>query len=194
MALYRVKARWTGFSGAPGYSIFHFNDSVDSATYTPDTAAAAVRKFFFDQQSLLPSAVSINVDTAVDVINPADGKMVDIQNATATPTVTGTQTGTFAAVAGALVHWNTSGVRNGRRVRGKTFMVPLGTVIYQSDGTLNPGSMTTIQTAADNLINDSASALVCYARPSDTLGPGQQYLVTSARVPDKAVIMRSRRD
>ena len=194
MALLRVKARWSGFNGAPGYSVFHFNDFGPDATYEAQGAANAVRTFFFALNGVLPTNCSIQVDSAVDEIDEATGKLVNIRSVSAPAVVTGMNTGSYAAPAGAMIHWLTGGVRNGRQVRGKTFLVPLAAVVFQSDGSLNSGHLGTLQTAAQALIDDASSALMVYARPSDTLGAGNAYAVTGARVPDKAVILRSRRD
>lgn len=194
MAIFRVKARWTGFSGAPGLSVFHFNDSADTTTYTPDNAVLAVRTFFFGMANLLPTVVTIDVDNNVEVIDPPSGQMTDIISAQDQPNVVGAAAATYSAPSGAVVHWTTSGVRNGRRVRGKTFLVPLVTSVYQNDGTLATAHMATIAGQAQALIDNEATALVTYSRPVEGGQLGQQYLVTGQRVPDMAAVLRSRRD
>ncbi len=194
MPLLRVKARWTGFSGAPGYSIFHFNAFDDGSTVEAQNAANAVRSFFFSINSLLPQAVTVTVDTSVDVLEESTGQLTNIVGVTPPPTVVGMNTGSFSAPTGAVVHWTTGGVRNGRRVRGKTFLVPMAVVIYQNDGTLNTSNVTTITAAAQALIDSADTALVVYGRPTQGAADGVAHVVTGQRVPDMAAVLRSRRD
>lgn len=194
MPLLRVKARWTGFSGAPGYSIFHFNAFDDGSTTESQNAANAVRSFFFAINGLLPQAVTVTVDSSVDVLDENSGTLTNIVGVAPPPAVVGMNTGSFSAPTGAVVHWTTGGVRNGRRVRGKTFLVPLAVVIYQNDGTLNTGNVATITTAAQALIDDANTALVVYGRPTAGATDGVAHVVTGMRVPDMAAVLRSRRD
>lgn len=194
MAILRVKARWTGFSGAPGYTVLHFNNFSDPIPARAQAAVNATRAFFFGIQSLLPTSVTITVDSAVDVLEEATGQLTDLVSVTPVPTVTGMNTSSFSAPTGALIHWLTGGVRNGRRVRGKSFLVPLTVQIYQTDGTLNAGNMSTISTAAQALIDAENVDLVVYGRPVQGGSPGVAHLVTGQRVPDMAAVLRSRRD
>ena len=46
MAIYRVKAHWTGFSGAPGMSVLHYQDFGGDATIEAQRAVDAVRHPF----------------------------------------------------------------------------------------------------------------------------------------------------
>lgn len=194
MALYRVKARWTGFTGAPGLSVFHFHDESNFASATPAAAAAAVRAFFQANVALLPGGVTISVENQVELINEGSGELEDIVGiATQTPT-TGTATAGFSAPSGVVVHWLTNGVRNGRRVRGKTFLVPQVGSIYQADGTIANAFIGNYTTAAQALIDDPASAFVVYGRPTQGGTDGQAFLVTGTRVPDMVAVLRSRRD
>lgn len=194
MTLLRVKTEWTGFTGAPGYTVMHFNGSDEAAGSSPDQCHEAVHTFFTAIASRLPGVVRLRVDPNVERLDEASGEIVAFELATDRPVISGTTTGNFSSATGACITWMTAGVRNGRRIRGRTFLVPLASAAYDTDGTLNPTARTNIETAAQAL-NDDFGGLVVFSRPS---GPGatdgQAALVTGVRVTDKTAILRSRRD
>jgi hypothetical protein len=78
-------------------------------------------------------------------------------------------------------------------VRGTTFVVPIMAASYQSDGTIDNGVVTAVQSAAQTLGVTGANPLVIYSRPSTAHPVGQQQTVTGATVPDKVSWLRSRR-
>jgi len=194
MPIHRIKARWTGFNGAPGYSVFHGDAATEGVAATAQDQADAVRLFFDGIVSRLPSIVRINVESQVEVLDETTGQIIDIVAITQPPTSAGAVAGSYSAPSGAVINWNTNGVRNGRRVRGKTFLVPLAGTAYDGDGTLISSVHSQIQAAATTLA-ESFSGLVTFARPTAPgAADGAIYPIVSATVPDKAAILRSRRD
>lgn len=193
MAIHRVTVVWSGFQGAPGYSNFFFtgDGGAGAATESRDR----VRAFFNEVNDILPSEVQFVVEGEVAVIDQENGEitgyiMVDPEPVTGF----GGLAGGYSAASGAVVTWNTAGVRNGRRVRGRTFIVPLGGGAYQSDGTLLGTTVTTLQTAADAMVGDGfESGFGIWSRPSGSTAGGF-YEVTGFRVPDMSAVLRSRRD
>lgn len=194
MPILRVTAEWTGWSGAPGYSVFHFGNFDTGSTAAAQAAADAVSNFFEGVKNLVPISISIRPESTVELIDEVSGTVQDIYGIQPLPASAGQYTQGFSAVSGALVHWDTAGVRNGRRVRGKTFLVPLGNALYEANGTIAPAQVTMLQTAAQGLIDDAGTALHIWGRPTVAGNDGGSYAVISARVPDKAVVLRSRRD
>lgn len=194
MSLFRVKARWTGFSGAPGYTVLHFEAPDDAAGPSPEDCVTAVHTFFDSIRDRLPSVVSVQVEGAVERLEIGTGQLIGFDDVTPPSLVIGAMSGGFSSATGACVGWATNGVRNGRRVRGRTFIVPLGAGTYDTDGTLNSIALTDIQTAASALAADFAG-LVVYARETAPgAADGVAYDVAGARVADKTAILRSRRD
>lgn len=194
MAIYRTTVRWTGFMGAPGYTNFHFTDL--SADPGPVPARTATSAFFNSIASLLPSGVSWMTEGEVAVIDETTGMVTDYVVAEPNPSPgSGGAPGGYSAASGAVVTWNTAGVRNGRRVRGRTFLVPLGGNCFQNDGTLTPATISTINDAAEELVGESGfeSGFCIFSRPSAS-GPGGVFPVIGHRVPDMAAVLRSRRD
>lgn len=194
MSLFRVKARWSGFTGSPGYSVFHFDAPDDAAGPTALQCAEAVRSLAFTWRTHLPSIVTINVDGAVERLDTATGQMIEILDVAAPLAVAGTATGTFSAASGACIQWTTNGVRNGRRVRGRTFVVPMAATGYDAAGTLSTGALSDLQTGATAFAADFAGAVV-YARPTAPgAADGVAYDINAGRVVDKVAVLRSRRD
>lgn len=196
----RVKARWSGFQGGPGYSIFHFRDfnTDDPTNQNATDAIARVRAFFTTINPVLPNTVSIQVEADVEVLEDTTGALVGMVNGTSVSAVTGTAGGTapYAAAVGAVVTWRTSSIRNGRRMRGRTFLVPLSSTAFAADGTLIDSALNYINQAATALRSNAAQPdLGVYGRPSGPAATdGVWYAVTAHSTPDMGAVMRSRRD
>jgi hypothetical protein len=196
----RVKAQWTGFTGSPGYSVFHFRD-FDSDTPTDAQATAAmarVREWCANVSQFVPAVVSLQVQSDVDVIEDTTGQLVTVLSGTPVLAVTGGASASagFATAVGAVITWRTGTVRNGRRVRGRTFIVPLSSAAFETNGTLSSAALTAFNTAATNLRNPTGTPdLGVYARPSGPAATdGSWAVVTGHSVPDMGAVLRSRRN
>lgn len=201
--IYRVKMNWTGFPGAPGLSVFHFRDfdtepGAGLSEAGAQAATARVDTFITAVVPYLPQGVMLRSDTEVEVIEETTGQLEDTYSVTPAAAKTGAMSTAngFSAPSGAVINWRTQGVRNGRRIRGRTFLVPLGSGSYQADGTLSTAAVAGLAAAANALVESSGSPdLGVYARPS---GPGASdgnwVVASSATVPDMAAVLRSRRD
>lgn len=196
----RVVSEWTGFSGAPGFTNFFFSRDGGTGTYTAADATAVVAKtraFWTTVNTRLPSAVTVTVSPTVDILLDSNGQLQDsLTDPTATQPVTGTATGAVAGPAGAVVTWKTSTIRNGRRIRGRTFLVPLAVTSYEANGSLIAAAVADFTTAATNLSASSANPnLLIWGRPTAALPEsGISGRVTGFSVPDKVAVLTSRRD
>lgn len=203
VAILRVQSKWTGFSGAPGFSVFHFRDfgTGDGPGGEPDSAQAQsaaqrVGTFWGAIKSVIPGQITIETESTVDMLEDTTGQLIDSFSVTPN-TVTGTTANApYSAASGAVVNWTTGSVRNGRRIRGRTFVVPVWAGIYTAGGVINPTYLTTMQTAAEALVDRTGTPdLGVYARPTAPGIPDGQWVVaTGARVPNMAAILTSRRD
>lgn len=172
----------------------HFNAPDESAGPTPLECVTAVHTFFDAVRDRLPAVVSIQVEGAVERIDTPTGELIGFEDVTPPAVIVGTNSGGFSSATGACIGWTTNGVRNGRRVRGRTFIVPLAGVTYDTDGTLTALALQDIQTAA-TAMTENFAGLVVYARETAPgLADGVAYDVAGARVADKTAILRSRRD
>jgi hypothetical protein len=196
----RVKMRWQGFTGAPGYSVFHMRDFTTEEPDNTDAQAAVDRIDTFAQtiSGLMPYQSSLVVSNDVDVLEDTTGEMINVLSAVAdAPHASGMpNTATFAGPVGAVITWRTGGVRNGRRIRGRTFLVPLVSAAFDNTGAVQSAAAATIAGAATALADASGTPdLGVYARPS---GPGatdgQWTAVTGYSIPSFGAVLRSRRD
>lgn len=195
----KVTAKWAGFPGAPGYSNFYFGDFSGSNTLGQAESQGAVNRvnaFFGAIADRLPPSVNVTVQAEVQLINAADGKLVSAFNVPVPTAIPGTSaTPMFSGPTGIVVTWRTQAVRNGRRVRGRTFLVPISSAAYESDGTLIAAYRDDVAVAAAALADASGTPdLGVWARPSSKgATDGSLAQVTVATVPDMVAVLRSRR-
>lgn len=179
----RIRVEWAGVVG-PGVSTFYSEEADAAAAY------AAVRTFFDAIKTLLVPSVTLTFPNTGDLIDVGTGQISGSWSATSAGSVTGTATTVMrAAGVGAFVRWETGGIINGRRVRGRTFITEVSTGFYESNGTLTSGSITTLQSAAQTLA--SSGLIAIYSRLPG--GGGALSGVSSASVPDRVTSLRSRR-
>ena len=198
----KVSTRWSGFPGAPGYTNLYFRDfgtgGANGADPDATQALSAVNRVaaFFDGNKLIfPASLRINVEANVDVHESTTGELVNAISVAAPATISGAGTGGHSGASGAVINWKTAGIRNGRRIRGRSFIVPLAGVCYEPDGTLTSGTVNGLTTTANALAASTNNPdLGVWARPTAPgATDGQWSAVTSASVPDLAAVLRSRR-
>lgn len=181
----RVLVTWTGANALPGVSVFYG---------TPGAPALANDLYaFFDAiKALIPSVVTLTIPAAGDMVDDVTGALSGTWSASGVGTIGGIGPGAYAAGVGARVVWRTNGVRNGRRVRGSTFVCPLITNCYENDGSLSSSTIGTLTTAAGAVV--TAGRLLVWSRPTNsTSGDGESNVVNAAQVPDRVTALRSRR-
>jgi len=182
--IYRVRSAWTGFIGAPGVTTMYFLDVA--------TAVAAIHTFWTDIHTYLQDDTHIQVENAGDIIDDATGELTGAWTAEAVTEVTGTISDAYAAPVGAVVNWLTDTIADGRRLRGKTFLVPMANRTFAADGTLATDPRAMLVTAGNAFIEAQSTSFVVWHRGSGS--DGSAGLVTSCTVPDRAAVLRSRRD
>lgn len=185
--LNKIPVAWGSWAGAPGVSTFYtFGGNLDNDV-------AAIRAFFNSLALQFPSGITFSVPGVGDTIDDATGLINGAWNATAAPAiVTGTGSGAYAGNAGGIVHWLTSGVANGHRVRGRTFLVPLIATAFDTQGSLSTTALTAIRSAAATLISSGAGDFRVWHRPVGGAG-GASFATLTSSVPDLAITLRSRR-
>lgn len=172
----------SGLKGMPGVNTF-YSQGLD-----PLALQARLQSFYTAIKGLVPSATAWTIPTSGRIIDLSTGLGKGIWSG-GVPTVVGGSTGgAYPAPVGATVRWNTSVFNGGRRVIGKTFIVPLTNACFDVDGTLTNSTVSTLKAAAD-AVPGGTSGLVVYSRKNGTAS-----VVTTAEVPDRAMVLRSRRD
>lgn len=190
----RVNVAWQNFPGAPGLTQFFLDDATSGQTHID-----AIRTFFDAIKALLPTGTTIQVPSSGDRINEADGSIQGTWSVATTPAlVTCTGAGAYAGNAGMCVHWLTATIVRGRRLRGRTFLVPTVATAFDTNGTPTATALTTLNTAASALLTSMGSVMQVWSRPQKATPEHAAYVgsrgnVTGFRVPDLAVSLRSRR-
>lgn len=195
----RVQGRWTGFSGGPGYTAFHFRDFTAGGEATSAQAQAAVDRanvFFNAVRTDIPDEISIQVESEVEVLEDTTGTLVDVFNTVQAAPNQGLASSVYSGPVGAVVNWSTQGIRAGRRIRGRTFLVPLEANSFTGSGGLSTTSQGRLAAAAAELADSTSTPdLGVWARPTGPgIADGQWSVVSGSRVPTLAAVLRSRRD
>ena len=194
MAVYRVKLRWTGFTGAPGYTNLHFDAPTDHTQAAAQACYDAASGFAGEIASTIPNAVSITTEGGVEVLEQTNNQLITVYSATTVSPAKGIQTGGYSSATGAVITWETGEVKNGRRVRGRTFIVPLSAAYYEADGTLSAGVITDLQNAAAALSGGGFNFGILSRPTAVGATDGSFHTVSSGRIADKTAILTSRRD
>lgn len=196
--LARMVVNWTGFTGAPGFTNLYFRNStpgtIDQAVV--DNAKTKVEAWIVAVRAACPAAVLTGLDPTIGIIDDTNGELQGYMSVTVAAPAGGGATGNYSAASGGVANWSTGTVRNGRRIRGRSFMVPLGGSALDADGSLNSGHVTNLRTAATALhAATGASRFVIWARPTAPgATDGGSAEVISSTVPDKVAVLTSRRD
>ena len=184
--LARVRTSWAGTAvTGGGVSTFYFAEAHSGfvADVTAMWTAMVLR---------LVTGMVLTTENTGDLIDIATGEISGSWTDGTTSNVATTGTGVYAAGVGARIRWATSGITNGRRVRGSTFIVPLTSGDYDSNGTIGGAALTAIGNGAGALFTGSEGNLRIYTRPVAGRA-GAAHPVVGYTTPDKVSWLRSRR-
>jgi hypothetical protein len=189
--MFEYRAVWNVQGGGVGYSVFHVRESpVTTIGAAAQQFATDLRAGFNSLVTRLPDDVVINFDSEARELNVVGGSLISVIPVTAPATVTGTSTGSYSAPAGARVDLITGGIVAGRRLRGRTYIVPLSGDSYSNIGQVSTAAQTLLESAFgmfDNVPN--VYSLAVWSRTHDFLAD-----VISLNVPAESAILRSRRE
>lgn len=181
----RVEVKWSGPGiVGPALSVFH-------TVGLGGDLAVELRALYQAIRDLIPTGVTVAVSGEGETYDSATGAFTGVWSMTTPPAaVTGNSPGGFAAGAGGRFVWTTDGVTNSRRVRGSTFVVPLGNGVWNTSGGISSAS--TAAAAAAAFVTATSGEFVIWTRPVGGAG-GKTSLVTAGTFPATATSLRSRR-
>lgn len=184
MTLHRVEVVWNGLSGLPGLSVFY---GVNGSLLVAD-----LNTYFGAIKAHFPSALSWSTPATGDIIDEVTGTLTGEWSggAASTITATGGAGAGYAAGCGAYSIWGTATIAGGRRLKGRTFLCPIISSDYDTNGTLLTAAVTNFQAAGNALV--AGGNLRVWHRPKGG-GGGGFGAVTSCLVPDQVTSLRSRR-
>lgn len=193
----RVTCLWSGFAGAPGYTKFSFMPLADD---TARNAAGTALKAFWDSvATYLPNGVTVAVQPMVDNLDIVSGDLMGSSSMTSVPsaTVSATAAAAYAGGSGVVITWMAGGVFAGRRIKGRTFLVP-AVGLYENNGTITATAISNLQGAGNALIATAGADLAVWNRQYDEAThkipiAGNLSSATSCSIRDLASQLRSRR-
>jgi hypothetical protein len=193
----RHRYLWSGFPGQPGFTYLYGADAGNPGDFALQTRAFLldITKVASDGDSL-PSGLKIQGDAFVDLIDEQTGHMMSASPVTAPLVITGAGSGSYAGPCGIAVTWITNGFEGDppRRVRGRTFLVPLAGNVHDSDGTVGSSFLTQARTAASTYLAGAITPVVWHRPTSPGGSDGSLHPIVSSQITDKQAVLRSRRD
>ena len=183
--LLRVRVTWNGAVPGGGISTFYTDDVVA-------LDVSSIKTFFNAIKDLMPGTLSLTIPNNADTIDMASGRLTGNLALTGGGVVTGTGDANYLAGVGAFVNWNTSFVRNGRLLRGRTFLAPLTRGIASPDGTILDTVKSEIDAAALGLVA-AATWQIYHRPPKGTFTGGTAHLITTAQTVDRVTALKTRR-
>ena len=164
--LARIPVTWGGETGLPGLSVFYADAAVS-------TAVAALSTFFGALKVNWPNGQTWTVPGAGDIIESTTGALVGTWTMSGGSTINGTGGSVaFTAGTGCRVRWLTTGITNGRRVRGSTFLTGMVATVYNVSGQVSSGIVSNLQTAANAIVADGSFRVWSRPYTFDPAHPG----------------------
>lgn len=181
----RIKITWTGMPGGPGVTQLYATSSAG--------ARPALATWIDAWKYLVPSNITLTIQGQGDFVDSTTGQITGTWTDGADIAKVGTGSpGAYFAAGGACVSWSTAGVVGGRRVKGRTFLVPLTSLAYNGSGLVDT-AVTAIQGATTTLLG-SGNVFWILHRPTTKGGSdGQAFQITGGTCKNHQAILSSRR-
>ena len=194
----RVQVIMSGFTGAPGLMYFAFQGSTPGTFTNADATAAiaAVRAFLVGSNRAWWTGVSLQVQSAVEVVDWVTGALLHVAAGTGVLVTAGSATAPPNVASGPLAQLYTNTVIGRRLLRGRLFLTPSGANTLTAAGTVDPLCVTAVQAAGAALIALGTVTWSVWHRPNPykTGNNGTVGAVVNVICPTKVAVLRSRRD
>lgn len=188
--LMRYRFVWTGGAVGTGYTTL-FGMGTAAQAFADGAYALMSSCIGSGAGSNTGGGITVTPDGFVDILDVPTGELTESQGVTASSALVSASTARYAGPAGLCITWTTSGVVNGKRVRGRTFIVPTIEARYDTNGTVLDSYRTTCLTAA-GAYRVGSWAPAIYHRPKDKVG-GAAYAIAGHGIRDRISILTSRR-
>jgi hypothetical protein len=170
---------------------------ISSATHYAEAGAGHqpdFKTFWTSMAQYMAGQVTITVPNSGDVIDSATGDLTGTWTGGTSATLIGGGSGAYPGGVGACINWSTSSIVNARKVRGRTFIVPMAAGGYDATGTLLDTAVNTYRTAAALLVSSTAGDFHIWHRPTTVGGSdGQACPVIGYSLRDHVAWLSSRR-
>lgn len=198
----RIRMEWSGARGTPGVSTFY---AISGAAVITDLNGALTVLAPY-----IPAGVQIQMIETGDTIDVVTGEIRATWSGVRPIPTAGGGPAAYSGPAGGMVDWRSPVYISGRRLRGRTFLVPLSTNAYSDQGGMAIGLFDALNSALASLLSAHPGELHIYQRPrpaspswTDVRGRthpaiaarvGGSAPITAASMSTESVVLRSRRD
>lgn len=191
MTIARIRSVWTGpqIVGGGVTDLYFVTDVIQA-----DAVAANVKTFWDSIIGNMADGNQVVVEPEVVFLNEATGAVVNFaQTPTLAPSVGGSSADPLPPATQALIRWQTAGIVNNRRVRGRTFL-PAMTESVSTEGVPSGFLPAEVEDAILDLLGQGDGELVIWSRPVEGGRIGSLHVVTGGGLWDQFAVLRSRRD
>lgn len=139
--IYVARVNWTGSYGHEGISRFAFvsSDGGVPTNTQRDGVLTAIETMLNAGGHNLPTDVTWAIDPIVETFDGVLGTILgELPTAGAVAPGVGGGTSSYANGVGLIIKWKTGGTFNGRRIQGRTFIVPLDGYCFNTEGSILP--------------------------------------------------------
>lgn len=206
----RVRTVFNYGSGSPGLMTNYFDAPVDDpAESHAQSAVTRVKNAMNTSPNLWPTTFTWEVQGQVDVLLDSTGEAVGAFSVPPETGAGGSPSPLGALPVGLLLRMHTASFVSGRRLVGRTYLVPVVSVVTASAAP-NPGTMAAVKAMGDALldagITDVHPRVWSRPRPATPVGPkapagparlarsGSSASVQFTSCSSKFVVLTSRRD
>lgn len=196
VAMQKMTATWTGFTGAPGTTTVFWNGGT---LVNP----SQLKTFFDAYAAYIPNTVSILVNASGQYVESTTGLVTGTWSMSGPAPTIGTATGGVLLTAqGAQVRLETGQFRRGKHIRGRFYLIPCYSSILQSTGVISTTAKSALDAALQTMNSNTGGMFGMWHRPLKDYSvkppllkePGEWISVPSATVNTKVAVLTSRRD
>jgi hypothetical protein len=159
---------------------------LDPATFLPP-----LRAMMDTWKDPIPAGITLTFPAVGDILHADTGVVYSSWSATPPANVVGVGAGAYAGRVGACINWLTATVVGRRRLRGRTFVVPIIGGNFEADGTISNTVLSNFRTNAATFVTAAAGNLEVWHRPVGGTG-GLSSSVVASTVNDRPQVLTSR--
>ena len=190
MSVFEYTVQWTGGRIGLGFTNWHIHESgADNLA----AISTAIRTWYDAVNNTIPNSITNTFPAEVKVLDESTGTLENAVPVTPLSPLTGGGSGTYSANTGRLVRWNTGEVAGGRRITGRTFLVPNIGTAFDSSGSVAASTLSTDNTAHAALLAATQAGdfpqLVVWSKKN-----GSVHFIRQGVTLAKATTLRRRND
>lgn len=181
----RVRVVWTGVAGTPWYS----NLYTLSGAAPPATAHGSVVALLNALRTLYGTGITALAEGDIAQIESTTNQVIGVSSVAPVSVVGTSATPLLPLATQGLVRFLTGQFANGRQIRGRMSLPGLTQGSIGTSGSVNAGTVSTVNTAFGNYLTALGPAAVVFSRKNGTAVP-----ISSATCWTSFSVLRSRRD